>query len=136
METDVVRNFVLTGAVAHPGPCDASNAIDNNKNTDTKITPNLCLEVDLKDFIKIERIVIWNWNSRFSNGSLEILDKKKDTVKSESFTGASASDKFDLEVHNDGVVKHVRIKTDSAVSYADVQACGRKLRKFRLEAQC
>ena len=110
METDVVRNFVLTGAVAHPGPCDASNAIDNNKNTDTEITRYQFLQVDLKDLINIERIVIWNWNSIFSNGSLEILDENEVSI-----------------------VKHVRIKNDSAVSLAEVQVYGQKIRKLDLD---
>jgi len=133
METDVVRNFALTGTVTPGGPYDASNAIDNNKNTDTEITRYQFLQVDLKDLIKIERIVIWNWNSIFSNGSLEILDENQDILKSESFTGASASDMFDLKVQTDGVVKHVRIKTDSAVSLAEVQVYGQKIRKLDLD---
>lgn len=129
METDVVRNFALTGKAS--GPTNARNAIDNNKNTHTTITPGKELLVDLKGFIKIERIVIWNGNSIFSNGSLEILDEKH-VVKSESFTSASASDKFDLKVNNDGIGNFVRIKTLSTLSIAEVQVYGQKLRKLHL----
>jgi len=131
METDVVRNFALTGKTY--GPTDARNAIDNNKNTHTTITPAKELLVDLKGLIKIERIVIWNGNSIFSNGSLEILDEDRKVVKSESFTSASASDKFDLkDFFYDNIGHFVRIKTLSTLSIAEVQVYGQKLRKLHL----
>ena len=130
METNEVLTFALTGTTR--ARCDNSNSIDNNKNSDTAIAPDQCLEVNLKGLVKIERIVIWNSNSMFSNGSLEILDESQEIVKSESFASASASGKFDLKVHDDSIGHFTRIKTDSALYIAEVQARGRKLLQLDL----
>ena len=64
---------------------------------------------------------------------MEILDNSKNIVKSESFTGASASDKFNLKVHNDGIRNFARIKTNSAVYLSKVQVHGRKFRNLDLD---
>jgi len=132
-----VNVAALEGTTA-TGAYDAQNAIDNKKDTHTRDTKYL--EVELRELTKIERIVIWTSNSISSNGSLDlkIVGESGSEVKSVTSESISiASNKFDTRFQYNDIVlgKKVSIRTDSPLSIAEVQVYGKKpdLRKLDLK---
>lgn len=132
METDAVVNLALTGKISS-GARNANKAIDNKKGTNTGPINNLVVE--LAQFSKISRIVIWNSNSIFSTGLLEILDSHGIVVRKVRIPSTTESDKFDynMDIEDNVMGKSVRITTDSVLSIAEVQVYGRNLQVRKLK---
>jgi len=132
METDAAFNLALAGEVT-AGPHHGGNAIDNKKNTNTGSLNEL--EVELAQFSKISRIVVWHSNLMFSTVLLEILDSSGKLVRGVKISSATESEKFDyqMEIQDNVMGKFVRIKTEIALSIAEVQVYGVPLQVRKLD---